>query len=84
MAGSTAVVVVGAAVVVVVVVSVVVVVAAGVTDDDAEAAPDPAELTALSVTPYVTPLVKPVISTGEEVTAGENAVQFEPPSSEYS
>ena len=52
----------------------------GVTDTAPEAAPAPAAFTARNFTEYAVPFVKPSITTGEAVTAGENATH-DPPSS---
>ena len=51
-------------------------------DDDA--APEPSELTARIATEYVTPFVRPEIRIGEIASALMGAIQFVPPSTEYS
>ena len=48
----------------------------GVNDPDAsEAAPEPAVFTARNFTVYAVPFVRPGIVTGDDASAGDNAVQ---------
>ena len=49
-----------------------------------EAVPEPAALTARTLTRYVVPRVNPTISMIPEVCAGETAVHVDPPSVLYS
>ena len=57
--------------------------ARGVTETADDAVPSPATFTARNLTLYVLEFDRPVIVTGDEVTAGENAVQELPLSVEY-
>ena len=55
----------------------------GDTDTDDDSAPSPAAFTARNFTLYELPFDRPVIVTGDDVTAGANAVQLRPLFVEY-
>lgn len=55
----------------------------GVAETVVDDGPTVVDVTALKAIVYVVPVVKPVIETGDAVSAGEKAVNVMPPSIEY-